>query len=76
MVNDEAYTYIWSEGEKTGFKTKIITDTVTPTPNSGVKQPEDVSQTDTDFVPPSDVKFTDLAEPMKAVPSPYRKTTR
>lgn len=45
MVNDGVYNYIWSEGEKTGFKTKIVTDTITPTPTSGVKQPEDVSQT-------------------------------
>ena len=45
MINDGSYNYVWSEGEKTGFKTKIVTDTITPTPISEVKQPEDVSQT-------------------------------
>lgn len=49
MVNDGSFNYIWSEGEKTGFKTKIVTDTITPTPTSGVKQPEDVSQTASGF---------------------------
>lgn len=49
MVNDGSFNYIWSEGEKTGFKTKIVTDTITPTPTSGVKQPEDASQTAAGF---------------------------
>ena len=29
MINDGVYSYIWSEGEKTGFKTKLETETPT-----------------------------------------------
>jgi len=49
MVNDGSFNYIWSEGEKTGFKTKTVSDTITPTQTSEVKQPEDVSQTAAGF---------------------------
>jgi hypothetical protein len=91
MINDGIYTYIWSEGEKVGFKTKI--EAVTPTDSPDNTTPESVvpdavetaagyddetkfktdcikrTILDTEFTPPADVNFTDLAEMMKALPT-------
>ncbi len=92
MISDGVYTYVWTDGEKTGFKTKIEPE-VSPTPTVAgkpegeveVTNPSQAAETfedetkfqtecvkrkisDSDFTPPADVKFTDFAELMKAVP--------
>jgi hypothetical protein len=89
IINDTVYSYIWSEGEKTGIKTKVEVE-VSPTPVSKIVTPpadtsaqaaayEDETKykidctqrlvTDSEFLPPADVKFTDVAEMMKALPT-------
>lgn len=40
MISDGVYTYIWSDGEKTGFKTKIESE-VSPTPSVAGEPTED-----------------------------------
>lgn len=40
MINDSVYTYIWSEGEKTGFKSKIEEVKPTGTAQEAPQSPE------------------------------------
>lgn len=90
MLTDNVYTYVWSEGEKTGFKTKIESEKPTE-PAKAENQPAELDSTKTaesyddetkfktectrrvisesEFVAPADVKFTDFAELVKTVPS-------
>ncbi len=93
MINDGVFNYIWTEGEKTGFKTKLETET--PTPGKEAKQSQqpqeqvDTTKTaesfddttkykmdcatrsinDSEFVPPTSVKFSDFADMLKGLPT-------
>ncbi len=49
MINDTVYTYTWTEGDKTGFKMKLITEKETkPTTTAQEEQPT-AEQTATEF---------------------------
>jgi len=85
MLNDGVYTYMWSEGASEGYKTKIETENLTPTPvGQETGQVDTVKQTegyddetkyrtdcvrriiaDSEFLPPSNIKFIDPLELMK-----------
>lgn len=91
MINDTVYTYIWAEGTKEGFKTKISAEEVTPAKNQPIiaqndYQPEKVASEyedetkykvnckegnvpESEFVPPSDVKFIDPTDYLKNIPT-------
>lgn len=89
MINDTVYFYSWGEGDKDGFKTKLVTEKETKATEvvkqdefdteKAIQEFEDETKFKMDcarrnvsaseFVPPSDVKFTDLAELTKVVPS-------
>ena len=92
MINDNVYTYTWTEGEKTGFKMKLVTEKETaPTTaaqeegkvdaEQAAQEFEDETKFKTDctvrnigaseFVPPSDVKFTDFSQINKMIPQGY-----
>lgn len=90
MINDGIYSYIWSEGENQGYKTKLpseqeLNDPKEETENIKTEQSEvKVDQyddetrfkvecqegkiADSEFLPPSTVKFIDPSEMMKGLP--------
>lgn len=90
MLTDDVYTYVWSDGEETGFKTKLETEKVAE-PTEAVREQGGLDQTqkidsyddetkfktvctrrtitESEFTPPSNIKFTDFAELMKDIPS-------
>lgn len=97
MINDGNYVYTWQEGQATGYKTKVPSDsemketadkTQEPTeeqnsPESEASIYDDTTKYKTDcqekkvsaseFVPPSDVKFTDTSSFSKMSPEDLQK---
>ncbi|MFZ2202648.1 MAG: hypothetical protein WAV56_04640 [Microgenomates group bacterium] len=93
MINDTVYSYFWTEGEKTGFKSKLETEKeTTPTPagqeeqfdtESTVQSYEDETKfkldcarrtvSDSEFVPPQEVKFVDPSELNTMTPEELQK---
>lgn len=92
MINDTLYTYIWEEGSKEGFKTKLPSDDEMKknsekyNPGNDSYQPEAVAKeyedeskynvnckeggvSDSEFAPPSDVKFIDPAALIPTIPA-------
>lgn len=89
MLTDSVYTYIWSEGEKVGFKTRLEPEKATE-PAEAIPQEESLDTTkkaesfdddtkyktectrrsisESEFIPPADIEFTDFADMMKSIP--------
>jgi len=93
MINDAVYSYFWSEGDKTGFKTKLeVEKEAQPTPGASeekidttktaegyedeLKYKMDCSRrniSDSEFVPPAEVKFIDPSELNSLSPEELQK---
>jgi hypothetical protein len=92
MITDTLYTYVWEDGSKEGFKTKLPSDEEMKknsekyNPGNDSYQPAAVAKeyedetkynvnckeggvSDSEFVPPADVKFLDPAALMPSIPS-------
>ena len=81
MINDAVYSYFWSEGDKTGFKTKLeVEKEAQPTPGASEEKIDttkmDCSRrniSDSEFVPPAEVKFIDPSELNSLSPEELQK---
>ncbi len=79
MIYDTLYTYIWEEGSKEGIKNKVTTAPNDYQPEAVAREYDDETKyninckeggvSDSEFVPPTDVKFIDPAALMPSIPS-------
>ena len=86
MINDGIYSYIWSEGDNQGYKTKLPTEQEVKEVKEAEEEKTEVNVEEYDdetrfkveckegkvaeseFIPPSTVKFIDPSEMMKGLP--------
>ena len=90
MINDGVYTYIWSDGDVNGYKTKLPEEQEIKDDKAKINKQDDVVPpvqvgdyedetrfkveckegkiAESEFIPPSTVKFIDPSEMMKGLP--------